>query len=259
MIKFFRHIRKQLLTENKFNKYLLYAIGEIVLVVIGILIALQINNWNEQQKLNKEEASFLQRMRQDLVKDTLYFTAQINEGETTIQNTRKFIQEIYKIQNTQEEFSAVLDLFVARTEELVVNNTAYQELNNAGKLNIIKNQEVREAIIGHYRHYDYITLQLHDFNVFTRELLVPSPLNSSLWKYYTIYGSEETFNESDMFHKSDWEFINNPRSTEFRQLENLANQFMNKHGSANWNIQGLKDRTTLLIKKIEEEIEMINS
>ena len=51
MIKFFRKIRQRLLTENKFSKYLLYAIGEIILVVIGILIALQINNWNEGRKL----------------------------------------------------------------------------------------------------------------------------------------------------------------------------------------------------------------
>jgi len=50
MIKFFRKIRRQLLTENRFSKYLLYAIGEIVLVVIGILIALQINIWNENRK-----------------------------------------------------------------------------------------------------------------------------------------------------------------------------------------------------------------
>ena len=50
MIKFFRKIRQQLLVENKFSKYLLYAIGEIILVVIGILIALQINNWNEVRK-----------------------------------------------------------------------------------------------------------------------------------------------------------------------------------------------------------------
>ncbi|WP_299122275.1 hypothetical protein [uncultured Winogradskyella sp.] len=50
MIKFFRRIRKRLLTENKFSKYLLYAIGEIILVVIGILIALQFNNRNEQRK-----------------------------------------------------------------------------------------------------------------------------------------------------------------------------------------------------------------
>ncbi len=50
MIKFFRKIRQKLITENKFSKYLLYAIGEIILVVIGILIALQFNNRNEQRK-----------------------------------------------------------------------------------------------------------------------------------------------------------------------------------------------------------------
>ena len=63
MIKFFRKIRQQLLNENlsagqagKFSKYLIYAIGDIVLVVIGILIALQINNWNEDNiKFRKEE------------------------------------------------------------------------------------------------------------------------------------------------------------------------------------------------------------
>ena len=49
MIKFFRRIRQQLLTENKFGKYLKYAIGEIILVVIGILIAIQINTWNENK------------------------------------------------------------------------------------------------------------------------------------------------------------------------------------------------------------------
>ena len=56
MIKFFRKIRERLLSENKFSKYLIYAIGEIILVVIGILIALQINNWNEKrQEANQEK------------------------------------------------------------------------------------------------------------------------------------------------------------------------------------------------------------
>ncbi|MFT5941322.1 hypothetical protein [Sediminicola arcticus] len=59
MIKLFRRIRQNLLTENKFNKYLLYAIGEIVLVVIGILIALQINNLNEESKINTSVAKHL--------------------------------------------------------------------------------------------------------------------------------------------------------------------------------------------------------
>ena len=60
MIKFFRHIRKNLLVENKTSKYFKYAIGEIILVVIGILIALQINNWNESRKSNQlEQALYL--------------------------------------------------------------------------------------------------------------------------------------------------------------------------------------------------------
>ena len=50
MIKFFRKIRQKLLNENRFSKYLVYAIGEIVLVMIGILLALQVNNWNELRK-----------------------------------------------------------------------------------------------------------------------------------------------------------------------------------------------------------------
>lgn len=66
MIKFFRKIRKNLLTENKMSKYFFYAIGEIVLVVIGILIALQINNWNADQKTATEEISILNNLLESL-------------------------------------------------------------------------------------------------------------------------------------------------------------------------------------------------
>jgi sensor domain CHASE-containing protein len=59
MIKFFRKIRQKMLTENKFSKYLLYAIGEIILVVIGILIAIQLNNLNENRKERDRELTFL--------------------------------------------------------------------------------------------------------------------------------------------------------------------------------------------------------
>ena len=70
MIKFFRNIRQKLLSENRFSKYLLYAIGEIVLVVIGILIALSINNWNENRKTEKEIINLFSALRNDLIQDT---------------------------------------------------------------------------------------------------------------------------------------------------------------------------------------------
>ena len=71
MIKFFRKIRQKLLSENKFSKYLLYAIGEIVLVVIGILIALQINNWNEGRKEFRKSKALLEEFKRDLARDTI--------------------------------------------------------------------------------------------------------------------------------------------------------------------------------------------
>ncbi len=66
MIKFFRKIRQKLLSKSKFSQYLIYAIGEIVLVVIGILIALQINNWNAEQKTEKEEIGILNNLLESL-------------------------------------------------------------------------------------------------------------------------------------------------------------------------------------------------
>lgn len=69
MIKFFRKIRQKLLSENRFSKYLLYAFGEIILVVIGILIALQINNWNENKKVSDSVDKHLEILKQNLNED----------------------------------------------------------------------------------------------------------------------------------------------------------------------------------------------
>ncbi|MCG9973378.1 DUF6090 family protein [Christiangramia crocea] len=69
MIKFFRHIRRRLLRENRFTRYLIYAIGEIILVVIGILIALQINNWNETRQNEAKVRKLLRKIQNDIEDD----------------------------------------------------------------------------------------------------------------------------------------------------------------------------------------------
>ena len=71
MIKFFRNIRQNLLNEGKTTKYLKYAIGEIVLVVIGILIALQINNWNINRLNIEKENRYLNEIKNNLNSDLL--------------------------------------------------------------------------------------------------------------------------------------------------------------------------------------------
>ena len=77
MIKFFRKIRQSLVQDNRFSKYVLYAIGEIFLVVIGILIALSINNWNENRKTGIKLKNSLAALRSDLVQDTVLITARL--------------------------------------------------------------------------------------------------------------------------------------------------------------------------------------
>ena len=74
MIKFFRKIRQNMIKENKVSKYMLYAIGEIVLVVVGILIALSINNWNESRKQEQNLKIVYHLINNDLKKEKRFWT-----------------------------------------------------------------------------------------------------------------------------------------------------------------------------------------
>ncbi|RMB56326.1 hypothetical protein EAX61_14670 [Dokdonia sinensis] len=87
MIKFFRKIRRKLLRENRLSKYLLYAIGEIILVVIGILIALQLNNWNENRKENIRENQLIDVLITDLKAKKAEFKSDLAIGKSIIRNS----------------------------------------------------------------------------------------------------------------------------------------------------------------------------
>ena len=97
MIKFFRKIRQQLLTENKVSKYLIYAIGEIVLVVIGILIAVSINNWNENRKLTKDLDLIKQSLISELYKDYESINNELNLLNKDIEKLENYFQRISSV------------------------------------------------------------------------------------------------------------------------------------------------------------------
>ena len=99
MIKFFRKIRQKLLSENRFSKYLLYAIGEIVLVVIGILIALQINTWNENIKSLEQEKTYYCKIAEDLQVDIKNFDSSMATIDKRSEATERFLKNLLKIQN----------------------------------------------------------------------------------------------------------------------------------------------------------------
>ena len=94
MIKFFRNVRKNLLNQGKTANYLKYAIGEIALVVIGILIALQVNNWNIDRVDRKSEQKYLKNIKEDLEKDLVNLSYLINFRKERIKGDGKLIEQI---------------------------------------------------------------------------------------------------------------------------------------------------------------------
>ena len=100
MLTFFRRIREKLLSENNFSKYLLYAVGEIVLVVIGILIALQINNWNDNRKSRLKIGQILKKAREELALNI----ANSNDVTVFYKNKEKNLGRVLRQEVTMEDY-----------------------------------------------------------------------------------------------------------------------------------------------------------
>lgn len=146
MIKFFRHIRKSLLLQNKMGKYFKYAIGEILLVVIGILIALQINNWNEHRKNNTQLNQYMANLIEDLRKDSLAIHKSIDSMKTDS-------MALYNIQQRVFHAPSPLDTIykIARYDfEYLIfghddfNNDTYQVLNTTGDIRLFDNNIIND-------------------------------------------------------------------------------------------------------------------
>ncbi|OIQ36702.1 MAG: hypothetical protein BM563_10325 [Bacteroidetes bacterium MedPE-SWsnd-G1] len=129
MIKFFRKIRQQLLNEGKTSKYFKYAIGEIVLVVIGILIALQINNWNQQRNNEVKLIAFIKEYRSSLKFNVKQLNREINKCELLVLRNQNLLNH----QNLNE---LPLDTLENHIETFWVNydinTTVIEKFRNSG-------------------------------------------------------------------------------------------------------------------------------
>jgi hypothetical protein len=147
MIKFFRNIRQKLAAENKVMAYLRYAIGEILLVVIGILIALQVNNWNENRKEHLIEIKYLKNLKHDLQSDStdLVYYKNIRVGQA---NAARELIELAKTKNVSDVFKLdSLYTTVALWWEFVPNNNTFEELRSSGNLKLLRNDSIKNLLL----------------------------------------------------------------------------------------------------------------
>ena len=147
MIKLFRNIRKKLLSEGKTNNYLKYAIGEIILVVIGILIALQINNWNQNRIENNRARKLLKNMVEDLATDTLMLNRSIANYEFQSNNCVKLLNDSLFVDTKADSIFFMLPL---NQMGLLLTTQAFDKINNASLTSLLGSSELDQSISEYY-------------------------------------------------------------------------------------------------------------
>ncbi len=148
MIKFFRHIRYNLMEQNKTGKYFKYAIGEIILVVIGILIALQVSNWNEERKQRAQIATYAKALVADLkedIKKVKIIKRQARVSHLVLDSLTNYSRNLDIKEMTN------FDLFILSIDDgykpFSWNRASFEEIKSSGVLNYFKNDSLVNLLV----------------------------------------------------------------------------------------------------------------
>ncbi len=164
MFRFFRKMRNTLLSKNKFTQYFFYALGEIILVVIGILIALQVNNWNENRKIKQQAETYRQRLLDDLNSDIKYIRLRIDYFDQVEHYLEFALDEMGKpkANTTDEKWQFVLAVFQASQKwDFYSSNATYNEIQKSSTLSYLGNPELLNTLSF---YYNSATNQLQTLN-----------------------------------------------------------------------------------------------
>ena len=156
MLTFFRRIRKELLGEGSASKYFLYAIGEILLVMIGILLALQVNNWNEERKKEAIEKDLLLGIKENILGNIEYLNAEIQRNRRLMNSAQVALNAL----DNDLPHHDSLDVHFARSSRIwniSFPRASFETLKSEG-LRLIDSKELREQVINLFEK-DYISLE----------------------------------------------------------------------------------------------------
>tara|TARA_R110002051_G_scaffold314290_1_gene391196 strand:+ start:7092 stop:7859 length:768 start_codon:yes stop_codon:yes gene_type:complete len=211
MIKFFRKIRQKLLSENKFSKYMIYAIGEIILVVIGILIAIQLNDFNEEGKERKKELSFLQKLKDDINLDIRDLTLR-DSILSVYQSSQEKGLELLLEAKSVKDILTLDSLIQFRWQSFAVNRKTYDEMLNTSGIYIIKNRELLNHLSDHYALIETYQQNFREINEDSREYYKASNLDP--FAFIKRHNEDQSFD----IYRLDTTWISNHNSSTYLAL-----------------------------------------
>lgn len=163
MIKLFRHIRHSLIDQNQMGKYFKYAIGEILLVVIGILIALQINNWNEERKEHITEQKILKEILIDLEISKADLINDLKSNKRNLKIAEKIKEHLHYKRAYNDSIDEML-MQASYITQFTPRTSGYENLKSIG-LSIITNDSLRKEITNVFdRNFEYARLEGRVYN-----------------------------------------------------------------------------------------------
>ena len=155
-MKIFRKIRQQFLTENKISKYLLYAFGEIVLVVIGILIALNINNWNEEQSKRDAELNFYHNTKLQLLDDLNNIESNIQYNNRYTKQFRYAVDIIELNDRSKKDSLGQIAVNIMANSDFDRQGNIYESMVNSGDVKLLKNNKIIQGLRRLEETYIYV-------------------------------------------------------------------------------------------------------
>jgi len=171
MLIFLRKIRQKLVKENKAKTYLLYAIGEIILVVIGIMIAVQINNWNAQKNTRNKELHYLENIKIDLKNNIGTITSVITKRTKDVESAGQIIAHLEGLPITDWKDFNERCISIYAWDRFYQINYTFEELTYSGNLALIKNDSIKSMLLNLESLYKQTKAEEDHFRFDTEELI----------------------------------------------------------------------------------------
>lgn len=254
MIKFFRKIRQRLVTQNKFSKYLLYAVGEIILVVIGILIALQINNSNNYSEQRKVEQEYLLSLQAE-------FKTNLNKIDVSIQENEQRIQSLETLLNlfdnkvidtvSHQKISQLFLPILGKDLAYLPATGVLSDIISSGKLGIIVNKDLRQHLASFGSSLDVLNTQLIGAKN------IDDKLRSLLYGKGSVRNIVIDIEFIDFEYESISRSVNNKVMFDSVEFENYLLGYLLVARATNGPrlFGGIKAEIEIILSEIEEELE----
>ena len=250
MIKFFRKTRQNLLMENKTRKYLKYAVGEVILVVLGILIALQINNWNNNKINRSESIEFNQRLLTEVNENIDLANAKINKIKSVINSSKKIL-ELFNTKVNDENLKSLDSLIYVSISAVTIEYRAgtLNEGLNTGKVALIESNILKTNLYGLPSNIEYVGKYDKTYSTYLSEFL-----QSFLYKNFNYRRMDNTFTGFEL-GTSKFQYQHNKSLLENEQFENLIdNHFIQSNSQLGFH-RKLKNEFEEIKKLIEVELQ----